>query len=353
MKTLLHTIAVLVVLGTMSPLHAQWLKHPTPGLPRARDGAPNLSAPAPRTADGKPDFSGVWGTDAGPSLFYIPGDLKPDEIKPWVRELLQQRSENFQREDQQVRCLPEGPRFNHFVALPKKIVQTPNLIVVLSEDLTYRQIFVDGRSLPKDPSPSFMGYSVGRWEGDTLVVESTGFKEATWLDFAGHPHTEALRVTERYRRLDVGHMEIQETFRDPDIYSRPFTVKVTATLVPDTDLLEYVCAENERDRGRLIGTVTEEKKTFTPVKVPAAVLAQYVGTYDWRWPENPTIPSLWTVTLMDGTLYLVGAPMVPISETQFLWADSNRIEFVKDAQGRVTHFSAIFVEGDLVAKKIR
>jgi hypothetical protein len=353
MKILLRTIAVLVLLVTTSPLHAQWLKHPMPGVPRTRDGAPNLSAAAPRTADGKPDFSGVWGTDAGPSLFYIPGGLKPDEIKPWVGELIQQRAENFQRDDQQVRCLPEGPRFNHFVALPKKIVQTPNLIIVLSEDLTYRQIFLDGRALPKDPSPSFMGYSIGHWEGDTLVVESTGFKDTTWLDFAGHPHTEALRLTERYRRLDVGHMEIQETFEDRAIYSRPMTVTVKATLVPDTDLLEYVCAENEKDRGRLIGTVTEEKKSFTPVNVAPAVLAQYAGTYDWRWPENPTIPSLWSVTLVDGALQLVGAPMVPISETLFLWADSNRIEFVKDAQGRVTHFVAVFVEGNMVAKKVR
>lgn len=352
-KMLSRALAVVVLSCVPLPAHAQWLKHPTPGTPRTKDGAPNLSAPAPRTADGKPDLSGVWGTDAGPSLFYIPGDLKPDEIKPWVRGLIEQRSENFQRDDQQVKCLPEGPRFNHFVALPKKIIQTPNVIVVLSEDLTYRQIFLDGRSLPKDPNPSFMGYSVGHWEGDTLVVESTGFKDSTWLDFAGHPHTEALRLTERYRRLDVGHMEIQETFQDREIYSRPFTVQVKATLVPDTELLEYVCSENEKDRGRLIGTVSEEKKTFTPVTVAPAVLAQYVGTYDFRWPENPTIPSLWSVTMADGALQLVGAPMVPISETQFLWADSNRIEFVKDAQGRVTHFIAVFVEGDLVAKRVQ
>jgi len=351
-KMLSRALVAVVLVVLPSHVHAQWLKHPTPNTPRTKAGAANLSAPAPRTADGKPDFSGVWGTDAGPSLFYIPGDLKPDEIKPFVRTLLQERSENFQRDDQQVKCLPEGPRFNHFVALPKKIIQTPNVIVVLSEDLTYRQIFLDGRSLPKDPSPSFMGYSVGHWEGDTLVVESTGFKDSTWLDFAGHPHTENLRLTERYRRIDVGHMEIQETFQDKEIYSRPISVKVNATLVPDTELLEYVCAENEKDRDRLIGTVTEEKKTFTPVKVAPAVLAQYVGTYDFRWPENPTIPSLWSVTMADGQLQMVGAPMVPISETQFMWADSNRIEFVKDAQGRVTHFKAVFVEGDLVAKKV-
>jgi hypothetical protein len=347
----LLAVAVLSLAGAM-PLHAQWLNHPTSGIPRTRDGKPDLSAPAPRTPDGKPDFSGVWGTDAGPSLFYIPGDLKPDEIKPWATDLVKRRNETFQREDQQIRCLPEGPRFNHFPALPKKIVQTPNLIIVLSEDLTYRQIFLDGRRLPENPSPSFMGYSVGHWEGDTLVVESIGYKDATWLDFAGHPHSEALRLTERYRRLDFGHIEIQETFRDPDIYSRPLTVKVVATLVPDTDLLEYVCAENEKDRPRLIGTVTEERKTSKPVTVAREVLAQYVGSYDFRWPENPTVASVWPITMADGQLFLQGAPLVPVSDTEFVWADSNRLRFVKDARGRVTHFVAMLVEGDLIARRL-
>ena len=217
MKILLRTSVVLLLFGMPSPVQAQWLKHPTPGVPRTGDGTPNLSAPAPRTADGKPDFSGVWGMDAGPSLFYIRGDLKPGEIKPWAAELVQQRDEHLGRDDQSVRCLPEGPRFNHFVAFPKKIVHTPSLIIVLAEDLSYRQIFLDGRALPQDPSPSFMGYSVGRWEGDTLVVETIGFKDVTWLDFAGHPHSEALRLTERYRRLDFGHMEIHETFQDADV----------------------------------------------------------------------------------------------------------------------------------------
>jgi hypothetical protein len=351
MKILLRTVVVFLLSGMPSPLHAQWLKHPTPGLPRTGNGAPNLSAPAPRTADGKPDLSGVWGMDAGPSLFYIPGNLKPDEIKPWAGELVQQRGEHLERDDQSVRCLPEGPRFNHFLAFPKKIVQTPALIIVLAEDLSYRQIFLDGRALPQDPSPSFMGYSVGRWEGDTLVVETIGFKDATWLDFAGHPHSEALRLTERYRRLDFGHMEIQETFQDPDVYSRPLTVQVKGTLVPDTDLLEYVCAENEKDRSRLVGTLSEVRKAFTPATVSPTVLAQYVGTYDFRFPENPTIPSLMSVTLADGTLRLGGAPLVPMSETKFLWG-SNPLEFVMDQRGRVTHFVTIFVEGDLVAKRM-
>jgi hypothetical protein len=244
-----------------------------------------------------------------------------------------------------------GPAVQSLRGAPEKIVQTPTLILVLSEDLTYRQIFLDGRSLPPDPSPSFMGYSVGRWEGDTLVVESTGYKEATWLDFAGHPHSEALRITERYRRLSLGHMEIEETFHDPEIYSRPLTVNVKATLVPDTDLLEYVCSENERDRPKLIGTAAEEMKAVKPVKVAPGILAAYVGSYDFRWPENPTVPSLWQVTLANGELFLQGAPLTPLSETEFIWAESNRLRFVKDAQGRVSHFVVIFVEGDLVARR--
>jgi hypothetical protein len=350
----LCVVAILLLFVTTSPLHAQWLNHPTPGIPRTSAGAPDLAAAAPRTADGKPDFSGVWGFDAGASLFYIPGDLKEDEIKPWARELVKQRNENFQSDDQATRCLPEGPRFNHFLAIPKKVVQTPSLIIVLAEDLSYRQIFLDGRALPEDPSPSFMGYSVGRWEGDTLVVESIGFKDVTWLDFAGHPHSEALRLTERYRRLDFGRLEIQETFQDPEIYSRPLTVTVRATLVPDTDLLEYVCSENEKDRqGRLlVGTATEEMKAIKPVKVSPQILSQYVGTYDFRFPENPTVPSLWPVTMANDELFLQGAPLIPLSETEFLWAGSNRLEFVKNAQGRVTHFVTIFVEGNLVANRV-
>jgi hypothetical protein len=346
------TAAIGLLLAGSSPLQGQWLNHPTAGLPRTRDGAVNLSAPAPRTREGKPDFSGVWGMDAGPSLFYIAGGLKPDEIKPFVRELIKQRTENFQRDDPGTKCLPEGPRFTHSPALPKKIVQTPTLMIILSEDLSYRQIFLDGRSLPPDPSPSFMGYSVGHWEGDTLVVESIGFKDATWLDFAGNPHSEKLRITERYRRLNVGRLEIEETLEDKEIYARPLQARVTGTLVPDTELLEYVCTENERDRQRLIGTVTEERSAVKPVTVAASILRQYVGTYDWRWPENPTIASLWPITMMDDMLFLQGAPLVPLSDTVFVWADSNRLEFVKDPQGRVTHFRLTMVEGDLIARRV-
>ena len=366
MKTWLPIAVVLTVLGlgcgrhsqetpttatTTATTDGQWLTHPWAGIPRTADGKPDLAAPAPKSADGKPDFSGVWGLDAGPSLFWIGGDPKAGYAKPVVEKYLAERDANLQFDDPIVHCLPEGPRFSHFVAFPKKIVQTPALIIVLGEDLSYRQIFMDGRPLPTDPNPSFMGYSVGRWDGDTLVVDSVGFKERTWLDWAGHPHSEKLHLTERWRRLDFGRLEIEETFTDPEFYNQPLNAKVAGTLVPDTDLLEYVCAENERDRPKLIGTAAAIKKQYQPVKVEPAVLAQYVGTYDFRFPENPTISSMWQASLNGDTLFLSGVPLVPISESRFLLGP-NPMEFVKDTQGRVTHFSATFVEGDLIGKRV-
>jgi hypothetical protein len=366
MKTVVQILVTLIVVGVGAgcqktepqpesqggkTAETGWLGYPTPGMPRTADGKANLAAPAPKTADGKPDFSGVWGLDAGPSLFWIAGDPKSGYAKPSVEKILAARDENLQFDDPIVHCLPEGPRFSHFVAFPKKIVQTPTLILVLGEDLTFRQIFMDGRPLPTDPSPSFMGYTIGRWDGDTLVVESTGFKDRTWLDWAGHPHSEKLHLTERWRRLDFGRLEIEETFTDPEYYNQPLTAKVTGTLVPDTDLLEYVCAENERDRPKLIGTSAEVKKQFQPVKVEPTVLAQYVGTYDFRFPENPTIPSMMQVALNGDTLFLGSVPLVPIGEARFLLG-ANPMEFVKDEQGRVTHFSATFVEGDLIGRRV-
>jgi hypothetical protein len=347
-------LCVVLLLLSITPLQAQWVNHPTPDLPRTPDGQPNLSAPAPRMADGKPDFSGVWGFDAGVQLFNIALGLRPEDIKPWAAELAKQRADAPLVNDQIGTCLPEGPRFNHWLAYPKKIIQTPRVLVILGEDLTYRQIFLDGRALPAVTTPSFMGYSVGHWEGDTLVVETIGYKDATRLDWIGHPHTENLRLTERWRRRDFGHIEIQETLEDPDIYSRPLSVTVKVTLVPDTELLEYVCVENEKDRAQLVGTVSQDMKAAKPVKVAPAILEQYVGTYDFRWPENPAVSSPWPVTIANGDLLMFGVPMVPLSETKFLWAaTANPIEFVKDAQGHVTHAIFTSVEGDTVVKKLK
>ena len=172
------TYALLMVLAAAGNADAQWLRHPTPGIPRTASGEVDLTAAAPRTPDGKPDLSGVWGWSPGEHIGTLATRLKPEDIKPWARELQMKRGETFGRDDPgQFQCLPQGPRMNLYAPILAKIVQTPALILILSEDLTYRQIFMDGRALPKDPDPSFMGYSIGHWEGDTLVVETIGFKD--------------------------------------------------------------------------------------------------------------------------------------------------------------------------------
>src|SRR5215469_3087231 len=207
------------------PTTAQWLNYPTPGIPRTVNGKPNLSAPAPKTTDGKPDLTGLWrlGVEVGISANITAG-LASEDIRPWANALSRQRLEDFGKDDPEITgCKPGGPRHITHGGLTK-IVQAPTLIVMLYEDLSYRQIFLDGRQLPVDPNPSWMGYSVGRWEGETLVIESAGFNDRTWLDFAGHPHTEALRITERYRRRDFGHMDLDMTYSDPGAYMKPRTI---------------------------------------------------------------------------------------------------------------------------------
>ena len=259
--------------------HAQWLSYSTPGVPRTRDGKPNLAAPAPRAADGKPNLSGVWhvhptslaemkrlyGENA--DVVNVPGmeldtiskyainilvDFKPEEspIRPQATEILKRR---LPSEFPDTNCLPAGIPTAGLVSEPVKIVQSPGLIVMLyeSED-GHRQIYTDGRKLPKEVAqPAWLGYSVGHWEGDTLVVETAGFNDKSWLDVIGHPHSEALRVMERYRRRDFGHMDLEMTFDDPKMYTKPFTIRVTQDLLADSDIFESFCNENEKDRPHL------------------------------------------------------------------------------------------------------
>jgi len=258
--------------------------------------------------------------------------------------------EDLGRDDPYLRCLPQGPRNNLFQPLMNKIIQTPSLVAILSEDLTYRQIFLDGRDLPQDPNPSFTGYSAGHWEGDTLVVESNGYKDTTWLDFAGHPHSEDLRITERYLRRDFGHMEIQETLRDPKIYARPLTFTIQANLVPDTEMIEFVCAENEQDRRHLVGKASDDQKYA--VKVAPEVLSRYVGAYEFRFPESPNVPVVNNITLSGGELFIDTegkdkTRMIPLSETTFSVL-GDRVEFRKDDR---SDYYMVFIaaEGDLKA----
>jgi hypothetical protein len=258
-----------------APLVAQWVNQPTPGTPRLRDGKPNLTAPAPRL-NGKPDLTGVWQAertsqrelagllgDEFVSLQIDPQDftknvidlfsgVKPEE-EPLTPAGRAAQKHHQEQEDQwpHTQCLPAGIPGDLFV-LSFKIVQAPREILMLTEIASpTRQIYTDGRSLPKDPEPTYMGYSVGRWEGDTLVVETSGFKDGGWLDGFGHARSDAMRITERYRRRDFGHMDLEIVFDDAKYYTRPFTVKAALRLLPDSDILEYVCPENEKDRAHL------------------------------------------------------------------------------------------------------
>jgi hypothetical protein len=259
MKTLTAFFAASLAL----PLSAQWLNYQTPGVPRTADGKPNLSAPAPRTEDGKPDFSGVWDSDhkapcppAGcddtqsvREFLDIGATLKDGlPYRPGMAELAKARRQPPKTDEPITRCLPIGivERYTH--ATLRKIVQIPGLLLILNEyNKMYRQIFTDGRPLPIDPLPGWDGYSVGKWEGDTLVVQTTGFRDGIWLDAFGDPMTDAAKITERFRRVNYGHLEIELTVDDPKAYTKPWTVKLYQMLAIDTDLLDYICAENEKD----------------------------------------------------------------------------------------------------------
>jgi hypothetical protein len=262
-----------LLLVAVSPLAAQWPSHPTPGAPRTRDGQVDLKAPAPRTPDGKPDLTGIWenfgwselsggvggaagaplangSLPSGPSIFRdlasaVKGGLP---LQPWAAELKKRRMADNSKDNPDAHCLPMGNMQLHTHPQPRKIIQTAAVVVILYEGNSgVRQIFTDGRALPKgDPQPWWYGYSTGRWEKDTLVVESNGFRDGGWLDINGSPLTDAARMTERYRRPSYGNLEIEITIDDPKAYTRPWTVTVPQRLMADTELIEFVCLENEK-----------------------------------------------------------------------------------------------------------
>jgi hypothetical protein len=270
-----RSVCVLIVLtAACVNARAQWINYPTPGTPRTPDGKPNLTAPARRAANGKPDLSGVWQVEPTPAeemkrlfgdlsdenvlgdsssayskyLVNILADFKPGDtpLRPEFADLLRQRRKEG---NPLLHCLPIGIPADDLLPGPFKIIQTPGLILIRNEyENTFRQIYTDGRKPPADPEHIWLGYSVGRWDGDTLQVDTVGFNDKSWLDGLGHPHSEALHVTERFRRRDFGHMDVQVTIDDPKVYTKPFSIKFTELLLPDSDVLEYFCAENERDQ---------------------------------------------------------------------------------------------------------
>ena len=269
MKRRFRALGVLAIFAVYSPpLSAQWPSYPMAGAPRTPDGKVKLDAPAPRTADGKPDLSGVWeavrtGTGqaiVGPgvpplsrtSQFWnigagrAEGDLP---LRPWASALRDKRIADHSKDNPDAHCLPIGITQLHNHPQPRKIIQTRSVIIILYEaNGGIRQILLDGRPLPgNDPQPWWYGYSIGKWDGDTLVVETTGFRDDGWLDVNGAPLTEAAKMTERIRRVDYGNMEIEVSVDDPKAYTKRWTaVKMRHRLLPDEELIEFVCGENEK-----------------------------------------------------------------------------------------------------------
>jgi hypothetical protein len=247
----------LVLLFISTSLWGQWTKVPLDAIPRMPDGKPNLSAPAPRLPGGKPDLSGVWSPNANRFLRDIAVDLKPDQVpyQPWAKALFEQRIDgSHSKEDPDANCLPQGVPKVDAAPAPWKIVPTPRAIVIIYEAFNlWRQIFLDGREVAADVNPTWMGYSVGKWDGDTLVVDTKGFNGKAWLDQVGRPSTDALHVIERFHRKDFGHIDLQITIDDPKAYTRPWNVTQDVRLLPDTELLEFICNENNKDVEHLPG----------------------------------------------------------------------------------------------------
>ena len=259
---------IVAVISISAPLGAQWLNYPTAGAPRTADGKPNLTAPAPRTADGKPDFSGVWEMEHNrPCPPEGCNDIPPPQefgniawslkdglpYQPWATELAQARRASLRKDDPISHCQPIGILESETIPTFRKIIQAPGFFLILNEyNASYRQIITDGRPLPVDPQPAWNGYSTGKWDGDTLVVETTGFRDGIWLDTGGDVLTDAAKVTERFRRVNYGRLEVEVTVNDPKAYTKPWTIKLNQILNADTDLLDYICLENEKDLAHFV-----------------------------------------------------------------------------------------------------
>ena len=262
---ILRHVAWIVALAMAAPAHAQWLDYPTAEVPRLASGRVNRSAPTPRTADGHPDFSGIWIIESAADLtstapertaqfWDIDAGTKGGlPFQPWAAEARKARIAENSKTSPGIRCLPIGILQMHTVPFPWRIVQVPGYIAIIHEREGHRQIFTDGRPVLADPQPSWLGYSTGKWQGDALVVQTNGLRDGLWADNNGTPLTGAAKITERFRRPNFGKLEIEVTVDDPKAYTKPWTVQVNEAILVDTDLLEYVCTENEKDTSHMVG----------------------------------------------------------------------------------------------------
>jgi hypothetical protein len=302
------------VAAASSLANAQWLKQPTPNIPRRPDGRPNLASPAPRAADGHVDLSGPW--NGRPVVIPVPQDALTARSKALIRE----REEHYFRDRPAFQCQPSGPET---MLGWRRIIQTPSLIAIAYETLVYRLIFMDGRALEDDPERTWMGYSVGRWEGDTLVVDSFGFNDRTWLDARGLPHTEALHTTERYVRRTLGQLQVELTVTDPGAFAGSWTTTYTLQFQPDSEMVEGVC----ENRSRWLGSLSDAEQSAAAVS--PFTLAKYVGVYRGLWGTQPRTVR---VELEGATLYVNGilgerVRLIPQSETAFSGTDGLSFEF--------------------------
>jgi hypothetical protein len=348
-------LVVLILFTITVPATAQWLDRPWPDIPRTVDGEPDLTAPAPRGLDDKPDFTGIWN---GPPPV---ARLDPTNLQLWISELATQRQQDFYKERPLFRCLPNGPETESFAGW-KRFIQTPASIVILNENLTYRLIHMDGRELEANPITSWSGYSVGHWDGDTLVIDTFGFNDKTWVSRFGVSHTEALRVNERYRRPDFGHMQVEVTFTDPDAFATPWGFDMNMIVQADTEMLESVCERGSEDWSGSFSAI-EAKRVF----VSPETLVQYVGVYSGIYGGGERV---YEISLIGGELIATivsaysalglgaagleeGAPrtLVPFSETLFDGLGLG-YRFIVNDDGEVESFIISHVSGDYTYSRL-
>lgn len=344
----------LLLLAASSGLNAQWFGLQTPGVPRTADGQPDMNAAVPRSADGRVELSGLWvPTDARGSFF------DPDYIQDWARDVMAANEADFFRNDPRFHCLPSGPSTlpaGPSVGGMRRLVQHPDMLVELRYDMTYRQIFLDGRELEAEPLlPTWMGYSVGHWEGDTLVVESNGYNDRTWLSREGLPHTDQLKMTERYTRQDFGHMTLEVRYEDPGTFTQPVQATIDLEFRADTELLEIVCNESETGVQHYSGNMDQAEEKL--VEIPLATLQNYVGTYEGIWLGNNITTEFF---IEDGELALIRTPrysdtggnsdsarykLVPQSQNAFDCSCGLGFVFHTDASGRAIEVDEVHVSG--------
>ncbi|MDG2091256.1 MAG: hypothetical protein P8J61_09225 [Gammaproteobacteria bacterium] len=346
--------SLIILLLAPSLVSAQWWSLSTPGIPRTVDGEPDLLAPVPMATDGHTDLSGLWiSVGASGSLY------EPENIQEWARQVMIENENNFYANDPRFACLPSGPGSYPAGVVAsglRRFVQNPTFIAVLNSDYTYRQIFMDGRELEVNPFPAWMGYSIAHWEGDTLVVESNGFNDKTWLHRDGLPHTDQLIITERYRRVDFGHIELEVTYEDPGTFTEPVQAFIELEFRADTELFENVC--NESSRGLSSNWSGEiQQADDNVVDVSMGNLETYIGTYQGIWLGTLTTAEF---AIENGEMYLIRTPgysdtggntdsvrsrLVPLSENAFDCICGLGFVFSVNEEGMATEVSEVHVSG--------